>query len=701
VSLAIRPTPEGTPAHLPPHLVEVNSFIADAGEPAGFNPLTLLVRLMRGRWIAAILTALLLGGLFGTAGYLVTTPGYESQAIIRISAREPALLYASGDDSRLKLFNAFVRGEQTFVASRPVMERAADIAGVLPGRDAPLTALGLSRSSTVERREALLVIKAEDGTAAGAAAKVNAILEAYQALHSENDARRAGYREGVLSARAEDLLARLEDIKTRMLEVGGEYGSNSLAKAHIAKIEQIAMLEARLAEAGNTLLAMEARSTTAAADMTDVHLKRAVILDRVLADLSHAKATREAEVAALLVRMEERHMPVVALRAEIAVIDEAIAERREQIATLASTGALADAAASTEETADEVRVLLAKVERDLAEARAEARALNAKRIELTFLEEERGEVRRLLDETRRALDIVRVESRNALPGMVEVISDGAVPEAPANDKRLILGAGGAVAGAGFGGAIFLALGLLSGRLRYSDDLGTMTDRAPLFATLRGRRDGRDGARALDQALVTALHEVRNRIQLMPVRRPTRDRGRIILLAGEGRAPVAEAMALSASFELAGLAPLLVDADLCDDALTRAAGCGGLAGWREILAAGGVLEAEPCELEGVSAFLPGGLCGGVDQGTVSLSTIRYALGELAELAPVVIVYAGAAGNALSREMLAAESDMCLVVAFRGAARRRVERLVRRLDELSRNGAAIVFAGARRNDPGLLA
>ncbi len=695
-----RPAEVVTP--IAPHLHEVGRFI-EPEEEAGFDPIGLVLRLMRGRWLAMIGTAIVFAGLFATAGWFATSPDYESRSIIRISAREPSILFSSGDDSRLKLFNAFVRGEATFVASRPVMERAAAIiAADLPaGAEAP-SPLALSQSVGVQRKDALVIVTATGPDGPSAARRVNAVVRAYQALHAENESRRYGYRESELAARERSLYARLVEIDGRTLAVGGEYGATSLAKAHIAKVSQIEALETRRDEVRAALVSLEASGKDGDVDTGDDLIKRSILLDRGLADLNYDKARREAELAALLVRYQDKHKPVIAKRAEIAIVDEAIAARREQIVTLARTGALTDAEASDEQTVEEIRALLAKMEADLEEARTAARGLNEKRIELTFLEEERHEVRRMLDETRRALDVVRTESRNALPGIIEVMSDGAVPEAPADDMRLILAGAGGMAGAGFAAFLFLAAGFLSGRLRWSDDLGRVADRFRLVAVERhaGRRRRRSGEADAAAEAKTCANRLRNAIQLHPARRPVpAGRGRVVLVtAAAGAAPVRQSLALAESFSRSGLDTLVVDADLADRALTEATGTAGAPGFREAVASA-ARPVAPVVTETGLKVLPGGDGGVVDAGSVSLPAVRAALSELSRRHEVVIVHGGGAPNALLRELVASESDLAVVVAMRGEARAAVERTARRMDDLSRNGTVLLFADARRGDPAL--
>jgi hypothetical protein len=130
------------------------------------------------------------------------------------------------------------------------------------------------------------------------------------------------------------------------------------------------------------------------------------------------------------------------------VIEQALADRREQIRILGQTGALTDAPAGRrrQQHRGNPQPLRPHLEGQLAAARLEARDLNRRRIELDRIEREIEESEDLLEETRRALEVIRLESGRALPGYTVLMSPPSEPLEPADDSRKMLAAGG-VAGA--------------------------------------------------------------------------------------------------------------------------------------------------------------------------------------------------------------------------------------------------------------
>lgn len=363
--------------------------------PAEQNPIAGLARAMRGRWLRATVAAITLGAGFATLGGLTGVKLHDSQAILRIYPQEANILYRTGDDSVLKTFDSFVKAETTYVASHPVMERAtARLKEEFPAIAADMTASDLVGSIEIKRNDSLIVLTTKSREAAFAPAKLEAVIAAYLDLKAETEAKRSAVRLGELQLRETQLTARQAEIRTRTLAVGGEFGIDALTKAHVEKVAQIDALAARRSEVEATLASLRAEAGTSSADMSDDEILRATLLDRALADLNYDRAKREAELSTLLTRYRAGSAPILNKQAEIAVIDRAMADRREQIKVLGQTGALTDTSnADPQASVDEIAALLEKVTGQLEATRIEARELNGKRAELTALQEEAVDVR--------------------------------------------------------------------------------------------------------------------------------------------------------------------------------------------------------------------------------------------------------------------------------------------------------------------
>ncbi|WP_093156494.1 GumC family protein [Aliiruegeria lutimaris] len=638
-----------------------------AAEAPATNPLAPLLRAMRGRWSAWFALSLVLGGAFGAAGFLSGTKTYESQAVLRVYPKEAGILYNSGDDSVLKTFDSFVKAETAFANSPDVMSRAAEtLRADFPELTSEMTDSDLRQSVAVKRSDTLIVLDTKSKNAAFAAAKLRAVTDAYLSLKSEADGRQMRMRSSELTRREAELLEALRELDRRILEIGREYGSFAIAKAHSEKIAQIDTLATRKADVERTLASMRLNDGQASADMNDEHILRATLLDRGLADINIELARQAAELATLRERYTETSRQVRDKRAEIAILEKAMAERRNQIQVLGQTGALTDQSdAGDEDNIETIAALLAKVAGELEEARQEARALNAQRVELDFLEEERSETRRMLDDTRAALDVIRVESRKTSPGLTDIMSPAVTPDEPAEDSSKMQAAMGLVGGGMLASLLTLGLGLGSRRLRWSDELNLAAMGVDPLAVLTGDPDS-DGAR-----LAPEIDRLRTTLQLVPARSTSAagsGRSLALLRTGSGGG-TALAHALAESFSRTDLSVALLQIDPAQNAAPANAGY---------------------HVE--RAF--GDACS-----EMSLPRLRRRIAEMTARHDVVLIDGGNLQQTTSASLVASAADYAIVELRRGEDKQAARATLERASNRCPQGIGAVFSRARRGDPGL--
>lgn len=660
--------------------------------PVEQNPIAGLARAMRGRWLWTSVAALGLGAGFGALGALSGVQLYDSQAILRVYPQEANILYQTGDDSVLKTFDSFVKAETTYVASHPVMERATvSLKHQFPALAAEMTADDLTGSIEIKRSDSLIVLTTKSREADFAPAKLEAVITAYLDLKAETEAKRSAVRLGELQSRETELAARQAEIRARTLAVGGEFGIDALTKAHVEKVAQIDVLSARRSEVEATLASLRADAGTSSADMSDDEILRATLLDRALADLNYDRAKREAELSTLMLRYRPDSATIRNKLAEIAVIDLAMADRREQIKVLGQTGALTDTSnADPQASVDEIAALLEKVTEQLAAARIEARDLNGKRAELAALQEEAVDVRALLDDTRKALEIIRLEAGRALPGYSVVMSPPSGSDEPSEDSTKMNAAAGLAAGFALALAAALGLGLASGRVRHSDTLVRYAHLVPVLRVLRPAQPGAPEADSL-----------RNALQLLPLRAPRLvGAARVIAItrADHGSAD-GLALGLAQSFARAHVRTLLIDADMTGPGLSGRLAMTAASGWREALIG---QSAQPQAFPPFAALtiLPVGMAADVDAGSTGVSAIRSALSRLSQSVDLVILNVGSLRENPAAELLISAADLAVAEVRPNDRKAAIAARVAQLDSLPRQGAVFAFMGAQAGDPGLL-
>ena len=662
-------------------------------EPPEFSPFSALARYLRGRKRWIILLTLLMSPGLAYLGYINGTITYETNAILRVYPQQSGILYDTGDDSVLKTFEAYVKAETSYVTSILVMQRALEqLTLKYPEFGEEVTVQDLTAAIKVRRQGSLIYLSSTAKSGQMVHDMLSSVANSYLSLREETDAERSGLRLRELEMREAELLENFERLNERTLEVGGEYGVQSLARVHLAKVAQIDALIERRIEVSATLEAMRSNSD-ASADMSDEQIMRATLLDRALADLNFDRAKRQAELEALSLRYRPTAPQILEKQNQIAIIDKAMAERREQIKVLGQTGALTDTSNGTDETnIEEIQQLLEKVTKQVQRAREEARELNAKRIELRFLAEERDELRDLLDETRRALEVLRLESDNALPGLSVLMSPPVVPTEPAEDTAKLQAAAGGAAGFVFALLIVMLVTTFKRTIRFSDDLWKVQH---LVKNLRvvARRDTNNSKRLRSQ-----MERLRNDIMLLPARAmPVAGRARVISVVSTGRGRSSDvAHELAVSFAKARLGTILVDADLVDNRLSNQLKMRDEPGWSDVL--NGTM---PDLIEGNDGLmiLPSGSEELRDDSSVAIPAVRWAILALVDQADVLIINAGNVRDSLSAELLLSSSDLGIAVVSRGDRVKGLDDSLLRLDELPRNGGASIFVNARSGDPGL--
>jgi uncharacterized protein involved in exopolysaccharide biosynthesis len=635
--------------------------------------------------------AFLLAPAFAAGGFFSGVQLYESQAILRVYPQETNILYATGEASVLKIFDSFVKAETTYVASHQVMERAAaQIEAQRPDLAGDMNAKDLAGSIEIRRSDSLIVLKTRSKDAALASQKLDAVVTSYLALKAEAEEARTSVRLGELRARDAQLTARLSKLRSDQLEIGGEFGLNALAKAHVEKIAQIDALAARKSEVAATLATLEASSAPASADTSNQEIMRATLLDRAMADLSFERAKLMSELAGLRAGYEKHtnlrfEQKEYAKLEEIAVIEEAMANRREQIRVLGQTGALTDATQSGDDTTTaEIQALYEKVANQLAIAREEAIDLNRRRIELDHIENEIGEAEALLEETRRALEVIRLESGRALPGYAVVMSPPSTPVDPADDSRKMLMAGGCMGGIFLAAALALALAFSERRVRFAETLLPFEDRVPVRQVS-----------AADDGDPHAADLLRNELQLQSLRRPRLvGKPPVIAITRAASGDTTEfAQALAQSFARSRMKTLFVEADLegrTADTVEM--------GWSNLLSGSSVKPrnsggANDCFEIGVGSDRT------LNDHMVSATMVRAAFERISEGFDVLVVSAGSLHDRLSAQFILSNSEVAVLAVKPADARVSVASQIDRLDSLPRNGSVAVMRSALAGDPWL--
>jgi uncharacterized protein involved in exopolysaccharide biosynthesis/Mrp family chromosome partitioning ATPase len=660
-----------------PMLSQIREFIDAGNEPqAALDPLGILRRALRGRESRVALAMLLVALLGAMGAYFGINPAYQSSGMVRVMAREAKVLYSDSDDSRLRLYDAFVTAEMELLRSRPVLEAALEdlysrenVNFPLPGDVGDLAGM-FSTSS----KKGLISVAARSPYPELSAASVNAVLGAYEASNEASRRRHFDVRRSELSAREQELQSALVALNSEYLATGGEHDAGTLSRAHIAKTAQLEVLEERISDLGNTIAQLQATGGVGA-DVGNVEIQRATLLDKATADMTYERAQRLAALETLKRRYQPSHPKLRAAEGELAILEAAIDERREQIATLGKAGALTGGSSgSTDQSLSDLEALRGNLETRRETIRREASELNSKLIRIRGIVTEKDRVEGLLAETKRALDEVLVESQNDLSRAVEIVAFGKVPDGPIDDKRKPAALGAAV----FGGlgtlACFVLFTIVVGRVRFSDDLDARA--SGLLGAVIG--DAGEGE------VAGAARKIRNELDL---RWPSKAAhppviGFVATSAGAGATSLTSA--LGRHYAGAGLRVLMIDANPAACATERPTAGGVLAehGSASLQDALNDFPRDTGSLELLAANPeePNALSG-LERSELSLEDMQQMLNAARAEHDVVLVDFGVLQAGGQAAVGSALSDRVVVVASSGERKQRISETLDLLERLA--------------------
>ncbi len=264
----------------------------------------------------------------------------------------------------------------------------------------------------------------------------------------------------------------------------------------------------------------------------------------------------------------------------------------------------------------------------------------------------------------------------------------------AEDKRPTMAMFGAVVGAGLPLLAFFLRGLTDKRVRYSDEAaGRSGNNVPMLGVLPNLPDRLSDP---SQASVAAhcVHQIRTMLQLNVL-----DDGPSVITitsatSGDGKTSLS--LALGLSFAAAGSRTLLVDADLVGAGLSARLGIREPQGVNEAVTARDpmayVRETDVADL----CILPVGIEGTQQASHFSPSATRRLIAELRRNFDVVIIDTGPVLGSIEATPIIAASDATIITVARGQDRTMVDKAITHIRTIGGRLAGFVFNRASTPD-----
>lgn len=675
----------------------------DLYEPQGgqppVNPLLLVHRALRGRYLLAIVLGVVLAVPFAVGAYFAVPPKYTSTGRINIAPTRPIILYENEFTERMSSFDSFIQSEANTLKSQRVLSAAAKNAELRAAGWKPLPQglIDLTKATTISvprgGQDIFVSVTWTDPKLAQAAA--NAILDEYKQIAVDSESQELEQKIRTIEELRESARQERDATRLQAYQLAEREGTDDLARLRDAKHRQVERLEAQLVELDLQLLPYGARAPAgAAADAAaeagapdEIPVAALAAQDAELAALLNRKLSLQMEISALREQFSPQHREIEIRSSELGVI-ETLIEGRAAVVRATTPGAVADVPMEEylHRTRDGVAAMLANM-------RDEARTIGKLQLEIDKLREKAARADEKFREADTRLESLLVQKRDGQQGRITIPQRAEWPFAPSTDRRIPLAAMGALGGGGLGVGALVLLGLLNPRFRYVDDIESGTTEL-LFVGAIPELVGQDPE--VRELMTSSVHQLRTSIDAA-VRSISRTAVHVVTsaTAGEGKSTISRRLAQS--FALSGKPTLLIDADLIGHRLTSEYKLSRVPGFSEAVLG----EREPTSVVHETGernlwLMPVGDSADCTPGCVSVAMVTALLDQLRSSYGAIVIDTGPVLGSVEAQAIAAASDEILLVVARGGGVRVVRLAIERLSRLGAGRLGIVFNRATLDD-----
>lgn len=702
---------------VPPAALPAPGGAAPKGE---LNPVQMLHRTLRGRYLFVVPLALVLAALGAAAGWRLTRPQYRSEGLVEIKYTPPAV-DGSAYQANATPFQVFFESQKTLIMSRRVVDKALE--------DPAWTALHRPLTSQVvrdfinnlevkpQRGTEYLQITFLDPDPQVAAAAVHAVIHAYVKVYEDDEQHLESTRLRLLRKNKGELEDRIRQMQTETDHAVKRFGSADLGLLQNAAVMRTTRLSSAIEEIELVLASRSSEpadppsagpASQLAPRVPDRPLTPEQIaqsdptmhgyLDelRKLQDDLHILQVRgygdsHPQITEARYRLDRMTARIQQYASEYNAIQKATGRAAAGVPGAVASGAGGQPAGGM--AMQSTGFLRAEEQRLIAlrdSARAEMTELAAEEVRQARRDADLRRDREELEIITKRID--QLADQEQMGGRLTVISGGEIPLSPEPDRRIKI----AAAGAAFGGAmpvgLFVLLGLLRQRYKYADEtVADLAPSAPLLGVLPTLYEPLDDESAMIAA--QRVHQIRVMLQATT---PARQSAAYLVTsasAGEGKTSLA--MSLALSFAATGLRTLLIDADLVGQQVTRGMQARDLPGLREALRAGSLQGCLRRTAAGL-CVLPVGNAGAHDACAVSADALREVMREARRYFHTILIDSGPVLGSVEAALLARDVDGVLLTISQGQQAPAVRRTLQHLGSLGANVCGFVFNRARSSD-----
>lgn len=663
-------------------------------------------RLLRGRYVYAIVLGAIGAAVGAAGGWMATKPKYQSVGMIRI--KEPASLVYTIDDHRNR-GSGYLRTIAQLIQEPRVIDRAMTSdawkrvgKGFTPdARDEFRDSL---RVETDPGATELIYVRFTDPVPSVAKVGVEQVISAYEIIHGDTDLVITPQRIADLQTGVRTYDSRIGNLRQQIVAIGKDYGATDLEPLYTEAFESLREKEKELTamerQIARAELAPEASETAVEPDEPAIMRAAAKIAkdDPTIADL--IKRMNDAQSYVTLLRdrgLTDVHPGVVkaeatakGLRGQVLSATKKYMDQQGGV-TIGPDG---EAVRPSPERLAQMKAALETARRERDTIQDRVLTLNAKRLQIADLNDQIKKEQASKAEVEKRLTQLTTESNNPEGGgRITIISKGEEPNRPSVDSRKKLAALGFMLGGGIPVGLVLLWGLLDRRFRFSDDASAGPIQPALLGILPYLPEDMADP---EQAAVAAhcVHQIRTLLQISAAQHDRRVFVVTSPTSGDGKTSLSLSLALS--FASSGSNTCLIDFDLIGRGLTSAMNAKSEEGVMDAIDRGelnGHIKATGFKR---LSIVPAGNSDAQHVPRLSPVTVQHLVRQAREKFDVVVIDTGPILGSIEASLVASASDGVILALGRGQARPLAERAIQRLASVGSSIVGVVFNRAQPND-----
>jgi len=225
-------------------------FKVEAEPAAREHPLKKLHRLLRGRYLWAVLLSGVLAAGGAVGGWLMITPMHQAKGQIAIKTHLPRIMYDTEETGRLPMAEKFVGNQVRLIQSNRVVTAAMESEQWADYSEGvgPEAVASFKEKLQIQRPRGTDVISVgfrhPDDDAAAAA--VQAVISSYEAIFQERESRQDEDRFSILNEQRTSLQDQISSLTERIQNVAPNYGPSTLQQMYQFQLQEVQQLEQEL-----------------------------------------------------------------------------------------------------------------------------------------------------------------------------------------------------------------------------------------------------------------------------------------------------------------------------------------------------------------------------------------------------------------------------------------------------------------------